>query len=358
MSSNSWGERFRITSFGESHGSALGVVIDSCPSGVKWDETLLKNWMQRRRPGQAAWVSARQEPDEVEVLSGVYEGLTLGTPIAMLVRNRDARSQDYAELVSGTARRVGHADDVWRHKYSHIDPRGGGRASGRETLSRVMAAAVAEMWVRERWPAIEVVGLASRIGAQSLSWPSAEIETRLQSLHRDQVDACVARFPDTSEVQTQIESSLVAAVRDGESFGGEAWVVVRGVPRGLGQPVFRKLKNHWADALMSVGATSSFALGLEVGDEERADRGADRGTEFHREGASALRYGGVRGGLATGEMMLARVGFKPTSSVMDVSKRGRHDPCIVPRAVPVLEAMTWLMLADQLMLEFGSSGGR
>jgi chorismate synthase len=299
-------------------------------------------------------VSARQEPDEVEVLSGVYEGLTLGTPIAMLVRNRDARSQDYADLASGAARRIGHADDVWRDKYSHVDPRGGGRASGRETLSRVMAAAVAEMWVRERWPDIEVVGLASRIGAQSLSWSSAEIETRLQSLRRDLVDACVARFPDTAQVQAEIEKSLVAAVRDGESYGGEAWVVVRGVPRGLGQPVFRKLKNHWADALMSVGATSSFALGLDVGDAARADRG----TEFHRDGASALRYGGVRGGLATGELMVARVGFKPTSSVMDISKRGRHDPCIVPRAVPVLEAMTWLLLADQLMLEFGTSGGR
>lgn len=353
MSSNSWGERFRITSFGESHGSGLGVTIDACPSGVIWDEALLKSWMQRRRPGQAAWVSARQESDEVEVLSGVYMGKTLGTPIALLVRNQDARSEDYAPLASGELRRVGHADDVWRDKFVHVDPRGGGRSSGRETLARVMAAAVAEMWIRSRWPRIEVVGLASRIGAHRLSWSADEVEARLQSLRRDEVDACIARFPESPKVQSEVEASLLAAVRDGESYGGEAWVAVRGVPRGLGQPVFRKLKSHWAEALMSVGATSSFALGLDLEGDSH-----DRGTVFHAEGAAKLRYGGVRGGLATGELMLARVGFKPTSSVMDVSKRGRHDPCIVPRAVPVLEAMTWLMLADQLMLEFGSSGGQ
>ncbi len=353
MSSNSWGERFRITSFGESHGSGLGAVIDACPSGVTWDEALLTNWMQRRRPGQAAWVSARQEADAVEVLSGVFEGRTLGTPIALLVRNRDARSEDYAAIASGAVRRKGHADDVWRDKFGHVDPRGGGRSSGRETLSRVMGAAVAEMWIRSRWPSIEVVGLASRVGAHRLSWSQSEMESRLEILRREDVDACVARFPDVVSLQATVEQTLIAAVRDGESYGGEAWVVVRGVPRGLGQPVFRKLKNQWADALMSVGASSSFALGFDQDGDT-----ADRGTVFHGEGASPLRYGGVRGGLATGELMLARVGFKPTSSVMDVSKLGRHDPCIVPRAIPVLEAMTWLMLADQLMLEFGSSGGR
>lgn len=333
MSANSWGRFFCITSFGESHGGGLGVVIDGCPAGLEFDEALLRRELERRRPGKKKTESARNEGDEVEILSGVYEGKTLGTPIAMLVRNVDARSGDYQEIAAG-AHRPGHADDMWKTKYAHVDPRGGGRSSGRETVARVMGGAVAQMLVKSLAPECEVLGFASQIG------PFALKDSDRQGLDATKIEGAPARFPSTSQSQ-EVEALLLNAKSEGRSYGGIAEVQIHRPPIGLGQPVFHKLKADLAAAMMSVGATSGIDFGAGF-DATHAE-----GSRFHRQGESP--YGGIRGGLSTGEKIDFRVAFKPTSSVLDVAKKGRHDPCIVPRAVPVLEAMAWLVLADHLL---------
>lgn len=332
MSANSFGERFKITSFGESHGTALGVVIDGCPAGVKFDLDLLVKQMGRRKPGQKDQiVTGRSESDIPEILSGVFEGKTLGTPIAMIVRNQDARSDDYSEI-KNQARR-GHADDVWSEKFGFRDHRGGGRSSGRETVSRVMAGAVAEMLVKQIFPEVRVVGYAAQVGPYVLS---ATERSNVDSLN---IDSFEARFP--SAQQKEVRDLLFNAKNNGESYGGVAEVLIKAPPKSLGQPVFHKLKSDLAMAFLSVGAVNSFELG--AGSESVSIKG----TDFHS-GNEAV-YGGIRGGLSTGEDILIKSSFKPTSSITDVAKKGRHDPYIVTRAIPVLEAMTWLVLADHIL---------
>lgn len=311
MFANTFGTKFRVTTFGESHGPAMGVVIDGCPAGLNFDHELLLRELARRRPGSSNIVSARNEADTPEILSGVFEGKTLGTPIAILIRNQDARSEDYATLANNP--RAGHADDMWQQKFGHVDPRGGGRSSGRETVSRVMAGAVAQMLVRSKFPGITVAAQAVQIGPLTLPQDEA-----------------------------QLENLLVSAKAEGKSYGGVAELRLENVPQGLGEPVFRKFKSDLAQALMSVGAT----IGVEFGAGFAATQA--EGSEFH--GSSEQeKYGGIRGGITTGEPILARVAFKPTASVLDVAKKGRHDPCIVPRALPVLEAMSWLVLAEHVV---------
>jgi chorismate synthase len=336
MSANRFGERFTVTSFGESHGGALGVVVDGCPAGVAWNEGLLLSELARRRPGQSALVSGRMEEDRPELLSGVFEGRTLGTPIAILVRNRDARSEDYKEIAGNP--RPGHADDVWRLKFDHSDPRGGGRSSGRETVARVMAGAVARMFLQQACPGLRLRGWAESVGPFSLSPEESK------AAFLAEIDAYPARFP-SARLAKEVEALLRAAKLEGRSYGGRAVVRVEGLPAGLGQPVFHKLKADFASAMMGVGATA----GVEIGDGFASSEA--EGTEYH--GREARReespYGGIRGGISTGGPLEVRVAFKPTSSVMDVAKQGRHDPCIVPRAVPVLESMAWLVLADHFL---------
>jgi chorismate synthase len=359
---NQTGQIFRVTTFGESHGAAIGCVIDGCPSGIPISLEHIQSALDRRRPGQAAWTSARQEPDHFEILSGVHEGKTLGTPIAALIRNVDARSSDYQEVIDGTKKRVGHADDLWREKFSHADLRGGGRASGRETASRVLAGAIAEQVVQALLKDLScrLVSYVSQVGPLV---PSPEELNQLRShlvssfAHqnsaqaqswdpRKYVDQFAVRFPSLDSEKSfskRAESLLVEAVKEGKSYGGVADVFVFNPPRGLGQPVFHKLKADLAGAYLSVGATS----GVEFGDGFSA--ALAEGTEFHESAIFEKQYGGIRGGITTGEPLFARVAFKPTSTVMDLAKRGRHDPCIVPRAIPVLEAMTWLVLCDHLL---------
>lgn len=337
-----------MTSFGESHGAGLGVVLDGVPAGVTWHEAVLTEELARRRPGAHGTasdgvVSARQESDVPEVLSGVFQGKTLGTPIAILVRNSDARSQDYAQIASQP--RAGHADDVWREKFGHSDPRGGGRSSGRETVSRVMAGSVAQMLLRELAPGLRVYGFASQVGPLKMKQQDyLEIKKRFQVPHPpaggSYFDGFVARFPSPAQ-SVQAEEMLKKAVEDGKSHGGIAQIWVENPPAGLGQPVFSKLKSDLASALMGVGATS----GVEVGDGFLAAQA--EGTEFHQNKPGG--YGGIRGGISTGERITIKVAFKPTSSVLDVAKQGRHDPCIVTRAIPVLEAMVNWVLADHLL---------
>ncbi len=343
MSASSFGSRFVITTFGESHGVGLGVVIDGCPAGVEFDHELLERELARRRPGKhgqsKSVVSDREESDAPEVLSGVFEGKTIGTPIAIMVRNKDQRSKDYEQIKA--VARPGHADDMWKQKFGHSDHRGGGRSSGRETVARVMAGAVAQMVVRAISPDTRVVGFSTQIGPTLLSESEqAKVIQKLVESDLD-VDSFAARFPNSKKA-VEIEEMLLNAKLDGKSFGGMAQVMVFGSPRYLGQPVFHKLKADLASAYLGIGATSSVELGdgLDVIDKE--------GSEFHRK-AKAAAYGGIRGGISTGEDLIFRVSFKPTSSVLDVAKKGRHDPCIVPRAIPVMEAMTWIVLADHLL---------
>jgi chorismate synthase len=338
LSGNQFGRLFNLTTFGESHGPAMGAVIEGCPAGVLWRQDLLDSFLERRRPGKQALTSARNESDQVQVLSGVYEGKTLGTPIAMVIPNQDARSQDYSP--EKMQMRRGHATDLWQEKFGHSDPRGSGRASGRETVARVLGGAVARMTVEQLYPAARVVVFTSAIGPIQLD--EAERHAAAEALQHTpwKIDEHSLRCP-LKEKNAQMEKLLHEAKEHGESFGGIVDLRILEIPKGLGEPVFGKLKSSFADAFLGIGATTA----LEIGEGFAAAN--QKGNDFHR---SAQDYGGIRGGLATGGPISLRVAFKPTSSLNKISQAGRHDPCIVPRAIPVLEAMVWLVLADQILM--------
>lgn len=334
MSASQFGSRFQIHTFGESHGPALGVVIDGCPAGLEFDMEFLRAELQRRRPGSEKGTSTRQEMDEPEILSGIFEGKTLGTPIAITVKNSDARSKDYDEIKK--APRAGHADDVWKDKFGHSDHRGGGRSSGRETVSRVMAGAVAKMLLKKLYPDLLLRGFATQIGPEKLSF-----EEKKEFLNqRISADSFSARYP--SKKHEKIRDLLLIAQGDGESYGGIAEIRVQGMPKGLGQPVFHKIKADLAGAVMGIGAVSSVSFGDDTEAHSR------KGTDFHQS-ENQSQYGGIRGGITTGEDLIMHIEFKPTSSILDVAKKGRHDPCIVPRAIPVIESMVALVLADHAL---------
>lgn len=332
---NTFGSLFCVTTFGESHGPAMGAVIDGCPAGVPLTRAFVQAALDRRRPGQSAVTTSRNEADQVELLSGVYEDKTLGTPIAAIVRNQDQRSQDYEALKKED--RPGHADRVWRERFQHRDPRGGGRTSGRETLCRVIGGAVADALLLREVPSLRVVAWVSQVGPFFAPLPSA-------TLTRAQVDAHVTRCPDAA-IAAQIEARILEAKAAGDSLGGAITVRIDGAPLGLGEPVFGKLKARLADAFAGVGAVT----GVVWGPPDLEQRLTLPGTQFHArrdDGTPSDVYGGIQGGLANGEPVLARVLFKPPATLTDHAKAGRHDPCILPRAVPVIEAMTSMVLAD------------
>lgn len=315
MSANIFGQHIKMISFGESHGPAYGVVIDGLPAGIKYDEKILLNELARRKPGQSSFVTNRKESDQPEILSGLFEGLTLGTPVAVVVRNTDQKSSDYDKIKNEA--RIGHADDTWKLKFGHVDHRGGGRSSGRETLNRVIAGAFAKMYVTQKNPQTEVFAYAKQIGIHQIEKPSAELPQIIQDL-------------------------LEQAKTNGESYGGIIECKIKNPKAGLGQPVFHKLKSDLAQAILSIGATTGFEFGAGFGST------SVQGTEFHSQMQSE-NYGGIRGGITTGEDIIFRVAFKPTSSIKDTAKQGRHDPCIIPRAIPVVEAMAWFVLADHML---------
>lgn len=326
---NTHGELFRLTTFGESHGPALGAVLDGCPAGVTLTAELIQAQLNRRRPGQSALTTARAEGDQVEILSGVFEGKTLGTPIACIVRNQGQRSGDYDVLK--TQLRPGHADAVWLERFKHRDHRGGGRTSGRETLSRVIGGAIAEAWLQEVLPRLSTVAWVSQVG--DLHAPPPPL-----TLTRTEVDRHPTRCPD-AEVAVKMAERISAAKEVGDSFGGTIDVAITGLPVGLGEPIFGKLKAMLAGALASIGAVT----GVVWGPPDLLARIAQPGSAFHKEKDV---YGGIQGGLANGEPALLRVFFKPPATLADLAKAGRHDPCILPRAVPVVEAMVSLVIAD------------
>ena len=338
MRGNQFGRLFCINTFGESHGKAMGALIDGCPAGVVWQQEMLNRFLERRRPGNSPLTSGRKETDQVEVLSGVFDNITLGTPIAAVIQNEDAKSQDYKP--DQVKARKGHAIDLWQDKYGHSDSRGSGRASGRETVSRVIGGAIARMFVTQLYPEAQVIGFVSRVGLIGLN--DSDCIDVAEALEGDpwQIDEFSVRCPNL-EKNEQMEMLLTRAKETGESYGGVAFMRLAGLPRGLGQPVFGKLKSELSAAYMSVGATT----GVEIGQGFEAAKSS--GHEFHN---SRQDYGGLRGGISTGDPITVKIAFKPTSTRQEMAKEGRHDPCIVPRAVPVLEAMTWLVLADQILL--------
>jgi chorismate synthase len=329
---NTFGTLFRLTTFGESHGPALGAVVDGCPAGVPLTSGIIQAALDRRRPGQSAITTARQEADQVEILSGVFEDKTLGTPIACIVRNTDQRSQDYDKLK--TVDRPGHADRVWRERFKHRDHRGGGRTSGRETLSRVIGGAIAEAFLQRDLPALRTVAWVSQVGPMEAAAPPP-------GLTRTQVDAHPTRCPDP-KINEEMSTRILAAKKSGDSYGGSIDIRVEGLPVGLGEPVFGKLKSRLADAVATVGAVT----GVWWGPPDLAGTLSQPGSAFH---GTAESYGGIQGGLSNGEPLQLRVLFKPPSTLGEAAKAGRHDPCILPRAVPVMEAMVSLVLADLWM---------
>ena len=350
---SSFGALFRVTTFGESHGPGLGVVVDGCPAKLPLEVAHVQAELDRRRPGQSRLVSQRKEEDKVEILSGVLDGLTLGTPIAMLVRNADTRGKDYEEIAR--AYRPSHADYTYDAKFGIRAVAGGGRASARETLGRVAAGAVAQQLLARHGVAIvawvdEVSGIAASVDDSRVT--------------RTDVDANDIRCPDAAIAPKMIER-VETARKDGDSVGGVVRCVARGVPAGWGEPVFDKLDADLAKAMMSIPAVK----GVEIGSGFAGTllTGSQHNDLFYRRddgtiGTRTNRSGGIQGGISNGEPVTVRIAFKPTATIMRpqdtvdrdgnatvLAPKGRHDPCVLPRAVPIVEAMMALVLADHLL---------
>jgi chorismate synthase len=327
---NSFGSLFRVTTFGESHGSGLGCVVDGCPAGVSLNRDSLLKQLERRRPGQSAITTGRKESDAPEILSGLYDGTTLGTPIAMVVRNTGQRSSDYDQIKKQP--RKGHADKTWRDKFGHVDHRGGGRASGRETVGRVMAGWVAEGLLAELFSDLTITAHVSRVG--DLKIPE-DHEDRTWS--REEVDRYACRCP-VENTALEIDRMLLAAKKEGQSYGGTVTVTIRNLPQGLGEPVFLKAQNMLAGAFSSIGTVN----GVTWNEKPLTLPG----TAFHENN----QYGGLNGGITNGADLRFRVVCKPVSTLGDLAKAGRHDPCVLPRIVPVVESMAALVLADLALM--------
>ncbi|MCB9353714.1 MAG: chorismate synthase [Lewinellaceae bacterium] len=356
MSGNSFGLLFRVTTFGESHGTAIGCIVDGCPAGLAFDRDFIQHELDRRRPGQSAIVTQRKESDTVQVLSGVFEGKTTGTPIAFLIPNEDQRSRDYDHLA--TAFRPSHADYSWQAKFGHRDYRGGGRSSARETAARVAAGALAKLLLRAS--GIEVRAYVSQVGALALS-------DDYRSLDLDLTESNELRCPDPVMAAKMIE--LIRQVRkEGDTVGGVVTGLVQGCPPGLGAPVFDKLHADLGKAMLSINASKGFEYGS--GFAGVAMRGSAHNDLFEPSGtpdAPAIttrtnHSGGVQGGISNGMDIYFRVAFKPVATIMRdqetvdesgapvvIKGKGRHDPCVVPRAVPIVEAMAALVMADHLL---------
>ena len=351
---NSFGQLFRITTFGESHGGGIGVVIDGCPPKIDISEADIQRELDRRRPGQSKITTQRHEEDRCEILSGVFEGQTLGTPIGMLVRNKDARPQDYSEVAKKF--RPSHADFTYEAKYGIRNWQGGGRASARETIGRVAAAAVAQKVLRVFYPKIDIVAYVAQIHELAGKIDRSKVKTA-------DVDANIVRCPDKAAAKKMI--LLIEKTRaEGDSLGGVIECVVRNAPVGLGEPVFDKLEADLAKAMLSLPATKGFEIGS--GFSSTRMRGSEHNDPFEmRSGkvrTSTNFSGGIQGGISNGEEIYFRVAFKPTATITREQKtvstsreqtklaaRGRHDPCVLPRAVPMVEAMAALVLCDHAL---------
>jgi len=342
MSGSSFGELFRVTNFGESHGPAIGCVIDGCPPGLALSEADIQAQLDRRRPGTSRHVTQRNEPDAVEILSGVFEGLTTGTPIALLIRNIDQRSKDYANLLDTF--RPGHADYTYWRKYGHRDPRGGGRSSARLTAPMVAAGAVARKW------------LAEHHGTSFIGWMSALGEIEIPFEGAEHI-AHNPFFAANATLVPQLEAHMDALRKAGDSCGARIEVRALGVLAGLGDPLFDKLDADIAWAMMGINAVKGVEIGSGFGCV--SERGSTHGDELTPEGFTTNHAGGVLGGISTGQDLVVRIAIKPTSSIRTprrsvdragqpttVETFGRHDPCVGIRATPIAEAMLALVVME------------
>jgi chorismate synthase len=356
-----FGVLFRLATWGESHGGGVGVVVDGCPPRIALEPEDIQRELDRRRPGQSEIVTARDEPDRCEILSGVFEGRTLGTPISVFVRNQDARPEAYREMES--TYRPSHADYTYQAKYGIRNWQGGGRASARETVGRVAAGAIAKKVLAHVVPALNVVAYVKSIH-------HLEAIINPETVNVDAVEESIVRCPDPKASEAMIE--LIKTMRkDGNSVGGVIECVARNVPVGLGEPVFDKLEADLAKAMLSLPATKGFEIGSGFAGSRLT--GSEHNDLFEvREGRVATKTnysGGIQGGISNGESIFFRVAFKPTATILrpqqtidvtgapaELAARGRHDPCVLPRAVPMVEAMTLLVLCDHWLRQKAFAG--
>lgn len=348
---NSYGTLFRITTFGESHGPSIGVIIDGCPAGLAIDENFIQSELDRRKPGQSKITTQRKEDDTFKILSGVFEGISTGTPIAIVIENQDQRSKDYSHIENTF--RPSHADYTYEAKYGHRDHRGGGRSSARETAARVAAGAIAKLLLKQS--GIDIAAFVSQVGDIKAD--------HYTTLDLTKTEDNIVRCPDQKTAEKMI--ALIDEVRlSRDTVGGIVTCVVRNTPVGLGEPVFDKLHAELGKAMLSINAVKGFEYGS--GFEGIKLRGSEHNDEFYKEGdrirTKTNHSGGVQGGISNGEDIYFNVAFKPVATIMQdqqsvdkeghsttVSGKGRHDPCVVPRAVPIVEAMAALVLADFLL---------
>ncbi|MCB1348883.1 MAG: chorismate synthase [Paracoccaceae bacterium] len=357
---NSFGHIFRVTTWGESHGPALGATVDGVPPGVPLEAAMLQHWLDRRRPGQNKFTTQRREPDAVKILSGVYEGQTTGTPVQLMIENTDQRSKDYGDIAEKF--RPGHADITYWLKYGIRDPRGGGRSSARETAARVAAGGLAREALKALAPGIEIKGYMTRMGVHEID------RTRFDW---DEIERNPFWTPDAEAAKTW-EDYLGALRKSGSSVGAVVEVVVRGAPAGLGAPIYAKLDTDLAAAMMSINAVKGVEIGEGMGAAELT--GEENADEIHmgNDGQPVFtsnHAGGILGGISTGQDIVVRFSVKPTSSILtprktitrsgeptEIVTKGRHDPCVGIRAVPVGEAMAACVILDHLLLHRAQVG--
>lgn len=359
--SSQFGHAFRISTWGESHGGGVGVVIDGCPPRVELKEADIQKDLDRRRPGQSEIVTPRDEADECRILSGVFQGQTLGTPICVAVMNKDARPEAYREMEETF--RPSHADYTYQAKYGIRNWQGGGRASARETIGRVAAAAVAKKVMVQLVPGLEIVAYVKTIH-------ELVADVNPETVTFEQVEANIVRCPDAPMAERMIE--FIKQIRsEGDSVGGVIECVIRGMPPGLGEPVFDKLEAELAKAMMSLPATKGFEIGS--GFAGTRQKGSEHNDAFVMEAGrvrtATNRSGGIQGGISNGEAIFFRIAFKPTATIFqaqqtvtvsgeatELKARGRHDPCVLPRAVPMVEAMAALVICDHALRQRGQVG--
>ncbi len=351
MSGNTFGKLFTVTSFGESHGLGLGAIIDGCPPGLELSEADLQDDLDRRRPGTSRFTTARREPDQVKIMSGVFEGKTTGTPIGLLIENTDQRSKDYGDIAKSF--RPGHADYTYWQKYGIRDYRGGGRSSARETAMRVAAGAVAKKYLKQKF-GMEIKGCVTQIGdvcANNIDWNIVETNPFF--------------FPDESKLES-LDELLRGIIREKNSVGAKVMVQASNVPVGLGEPIFDRMDADIAHALMGINAVK----GVEIGDGFAvvSQKGSEHRDELTPDGFLSNHSGGILGGISSGQNIVANIAMKPTSSIgvsgktinlegepTDLITTGRHDPCVGIRAVPIAEAMLALTLMDHFLRHRGQN---
>ena len=359
MSMNSFGHLFRVTTWGESHGPALGATVDGCPPGVAIDAAMIQHWLDKRKPGQNKFTTQRREPDEVEILSGVFDGVSTGTPIQLMIKNTDQRSKDYGDIAETF--RPGHADITYWQKYGIRDYRGGGRSSARETAARVAAGGVAREAIKSLCPDVQITGYMTQIGTKTID---------RNNFDWDEIEKNAFWTPDAKAAEDWA-TYLDELRKSHDSVGAVIEVVARGIPAGLGAPIYGKLDTDLAAAMMSINAVK----GVEIGDGMAAaaltgSENADEiymGNDGHYFGSN--HAGGILGGISTGQDLIVRFAVKPTSSILtprnsikksgepiEVITKGRHDPCVGIRAVPVAEAMMACVILDHMLLHRGQIG--